>query len=567
MTPGGQQTRMLRWLLLGGLLAAAAALAGACGGSAEQATPTGQEPPSAVATPTPTPTIVVPPEKKGGGTLVVASTLSDIPSTGGQSTQGHEGFRFVGFNISDGLTRWDLSRSDVNADIMPGLAKTWEINPTDPKKWIFHLREGVKFHDGTDYNADAAVFIFDRIKKSVSRGQAPHFDQNQAANVAAFAAPLADWQKIDEYTIEVTTNVVTSFLPYQSSFYLSVSPTRYKELGPDKYPMNPAGTGPWKFDKLVPRERLELVPNKEYWGMAPRADRMIVLPMPDPSSRLAALRTGLVNWVEVPPADAIPGLKKDGYQVHITKTPHTWPYQFLHNRPPFDKKNVRVALNYAIEREGMCKDLLNGTCIPAVSMIYPGHPWYGDPPRKYTYDPKKACEMVKAEGYDRVKFTLLASPSGSGQMLPVPMNEYIQRSIKAGCFDMEIIWVDWSSLGSYHNTHNWDAYDARNGSTASQDPYSAFSRNYHTRSFPPVAGNSGFYSNPEFDSTIEKAEQAFDITERDKWLRKANEVLNEDAAWAYIVHDLNPRVLAPSVQDYVHPQSWFTDNQLPWVKK
>jgi peptide/nickel transport system substrate-binding protein len=554
-------------MLLIAIFAAGALVAGACGGGAKEAAPA---PPTGgtVAAPTPTPTKAPPPEeKKGGGTLVVASTLSDIPDTGGQTTQGHEGFRFVGFNISDGLTRWDLTKGEVNSDIVPGLATSWKIDPTDQKKWIFQLRRGVKFHDGTDYNADAAVYIFDRIKKSVSRGEAAHFNKNQAANVSAFAASLADWRKIDDYTIEVTTTVANSFLPYQSSFYLSVSPTRYKELGADGYFKNPAGTGPWKFEKLVPREKLELVPNKEYWGMAPRADRMIILPMPDPSSRLAALRTGLVNWVEVPPADAIPGLKKDGFQIFLNKTPHTWNYSYLHNRAPFNKKNLRIALNYDIEREGMCKDLLNGTCIPAISMMYPGHPWYGDPPRKYNYNPQKACELVKGEGLDRVKFTINAPTGGSGMMLTVPMNEYIQRMAKAACFDIEFILVDWSALGAYHATHNWDAYDARNSSTASQDPYSAFTRNYHTRSFPPVAGNSGFYSNPDFDRAIEKAETAFDINERDKYLRQANEILNEDAAWVYVVHDLNPRVLAPNVRDFVQPQSWFTDNQLPWVKQ
>jgi peptide/nickel transport system substrate-binding protein len=552
-----------RLFVFGVIALGALAIAGACGGDAE---PTPTQEGGVVATPTAASGDLAPSEKRGGGTLIVAGTLSDIPDTGGQTSQGHEGFRFVGFNISDGLTRWDLTDASVNAGIVPGLAESWEMDAQDPAKWTFRLRRGVKFHDGTDYDADAAIYIFDRIKESASRGEAAHFDPAQAARVRSFGAPLYDWRKIDDYTIEVETNPVFSFLPFVSSFYLSVSPTRHAELGPDEYQTNPAGTGPWKFDKLVPRERLELVPNEDYWGMVPMADRFIYLAMPDAGSRLAALRTGRVNWAEVPPANAVPGLRRDGFQVYLNKTPHTWHYK-MYIRPPFDNKNIRIALNYSIDRETLCEDVLNETCIPSYAMMYPGHPWEGDPPRKYTYDPEKSCEMVKAEGYERIRFTVLTTPSGSGQMLPVQMNEHMQSTMKDACFDLEIMYLDWASRGAYRRENNWADFDAYQSSTASQDPYSAFSRNYHTRSQPPVAGNISLYSNPDFDEAIEKAEQTNDVAERNRWLQKANEILNEDAAWLYVAHDLNPRVLSPSVQDFVQPQSWFTDNQLPWVKQ
>src|ERR1700691_686562 len=86
--------------------------------------------------------------------LRVAMTAGDIPDWTGAPDQGYEGYRFVGFSLYDSMVEWDLSLSDKAADIQPGLAESWEVDPNDPKRWIFHLRKGVKFHDGCDWNAD-----------------------------------------------------------------------------------------------------------------------------------------------------------------------------------------------------------------------------------------------------------------------------------------------------------------------------------------------------------------------------------------------------------------------------
>src|SRR5688572_17858439 len=88
-----------------------------------------------------------------GGVLRIGMTAADIPHTGGQPDQGFEGFRFIGFQLYDSLVRWDLSQGERLPDLVPGLAESWEVNKDDPIKWIFHLRRGVKFHDGTDFNA------------------------------------------------------------------------------------------------------------------------------------------------------------------------------------------------------------------------------------------------------------------------------------------------------------------------------------------------------------------------------------------------------------------------------
>src|SRR5919108_2865937 len=107
-----------------------------------------------------------------GGTLRIGMTAADIPYTGGQPDQGFEGFRFIGYQLYDPLVRWDLSQGEQLPAIVPGLAESWEVSKDDNTKWIFHLRRGVKFHDGTDFNAAAVVWNWDKIKTK----EAPQYD-------------------------------------------------------------------------------------------------------------------------------------------------------------------------------------------------------------------------------------------------------------------------------------------------------------------------------------------------------------------------------------------------------
>jgi peptide/nickel transport system substrate-binding protein len=106
------------------------------------------------------------------GVLRIGMTASDIPRSNGTPDNGFEGYRFLGYPIFEGLLLWDLSRADRVAGLRPGLAETYEQAPDDQKTWIFHLRHGVKFHDGTDFNADAVIWNLDRSFKNDS----PQYD-------------------------------------------------------------------------------------------------------------------------------------------------------------------------------------------------------------------------------------------------------------------------------------------------------------------------------------------------------------------------------------------------------
>jgi ABC-type transport system substrate-binding protein len=510
-----------------------------------------------------------------GGTLRIGMTAADIAHTAGQPDQGFEGFRFIGYQLYDGLVRWDLSQGERLPEIVPGLAESWEVDKNDVHRWVFKLRRGVKFHDGSEFNADAVIWNWDKIRNK----DAPQYDSRQAGNVTFRITVIKSYRKLDDYTVEFITTRPSSFVPFQLVYVLYSSPAQWEKVGRDwnAFAANPSGTGPFKMTRFVPRERAELEPNTAYWdkNRIPRVDRLILLPMPEPTTRLAALRTGQVDWIEVPPPDAIPSLRQAGFQIFLRSYPHNWTYTLNLHRPPWDNKLVRQAANYAVDREGICKSLLNDTCIAAIGEVYPGHPWFGNPPVRYEYNPARARELLKQAGYDgkekRVKTSVLISTSGSGQMLPLPMNEFVQENLREVGIDLELIPIEWNALTQrfrpgFQAPEN-ATLGAMNVSFNFVEPFSAFTRFFHSDSVPPKSANIAGYINPEVDRLIEAAEAAFEPQERDRFLARVHEIIVDDAPWVFIVHDLNPRGLSPKVKGFVQPQSWFVDLTLPWVEK
>jgi peptide/nickel transport system substrate-binding protein len=187
-----------------------------------------------------------------------------------------------------------------------------------------------------------------------------------------------------------TPNVPFSHFPYLVTRILFVSPTAWEKAGRSwtEFAKAPAGTGPFKITKVTPRVSVEMARNPDYWeDRIPKLDRMIVMPMPEANTRVAALRSGQVDWIEVPPPDIIDSLKSAGFQISLWPYPHTWPYVLnVTRQSPFRDKLVRQAANYAVDRDGLVK-LLNGTATPATGLYPVEHPVFGNPQNHYTYDP------------------------------------------------------------------------------------------------------------------------------------------------------------------------------------
>ena len=259
--------------------------------------------------------------------LRVAMTAGDVPSTIGQPDQGFEGYRFVGYSLYDPLILWDLSRADVVADLRPGLATSWAVDPADPRRWILQLRQGVKWHDGCDFTAADVVWNFARVTDE----KAPQFHPKQFALIRDRTNNMEKVEAVDDYTVAVTTPQVDALLPYQLSYWFMISRCKLESLNYDyaAYQKSPSGTGPYKFARLVPQERLELLKNPHYWDSKriPKHDRLVLIPMPEATTRAAALLSNQVDFIEAPLPDTIPRLQF-GYLLGgsiLVETVFTWP--------------------------------------------------------------------------------------------------------------------------------------------------------------------------------------------------------------------------------------------------
>ena len=262
------------------------------------------------------------------GTLRIGMTASDIPLTTGQADNGGEGMRFTGYTIYDGLINWDLSSADKPSDLVPGLAASWSVDETDKTKWTFKLREGVKFHDGSDFTAESVVWNLDKILNDKS----PQYDPRQSAQGRTRIPAVASFKAVDKYTVEIVTKAPDATFPYQIAWIMMSSPARWEKVGKswDAFAKTPSGTGPWKLTLFIPRERAEMVPNPDYWDKprVPKLDKLVLVPLPEANARVAALRSGQVDWIEAPPPDAVASLKGAGFKIVTNAYPHNWTWHF-----------------------------------------------------------------------------------------------------------------------------------------------------------------------------------------------------------------------------------------------
>jgi peptide/nickel transport system substrate-binding protein len=500
------------------------------------------------------------------GTLRIGMTASDIPLTTGQTDQGGEGMRFMGYTLYDALINWDLSRADKPSGLVPGLATSWSVDAADKTKWTFKLREGVTFHDGSAFTAEAVVWNLDKLLKT----DVPQFDQRQASQGRSRIPAVKAYRAIDPMTLEITTGVPDATLPYQIAWVMVSSPAQWEKLGKNwqEFAKTPSGTGPWKLTAFTPRERAEMAPNKAYWDKAriPKLDKLILTPMPDANARTAALRSGQVDWIEAPSPDAVPALKGAGMQIVTNAYPHNWTWHLSsHEGSPWNDVRVRKAANLAVDREGL-KELLGGLMIPAEGFMPPGHQWFGNPKFKLKRDLAEARKLLAEAGYGPAKpfvTKILIAPSGSGQMQPLSMNEFIQQNLADAGMKIEFETVEWNTLiniwraGADHESSR--KATGMNYSYFIQDPFTGFVRHLQCNLKPPAGTNWGLYCGKDMDALFNDIRNTFDAEAQTKVLQKVHEKYVDDALFLMVTHDVNARAMSAKVKGFVQAQNWFQD--------
>ena len=493
-------------------------------------------------------------------------SMADIPLTTGQPDRGAGAYQFTGHTLYDPLVAWEANIATRPGKLIPGLATAWKSDPADPKKWTFTLRKGVKFHDGASFTADDVLWNLDKVLNDKS----PQYDAKQSAQVRPRIPSIASYKKVSDFTVEITTKNVDALFPYQLPWFLISSQAQWEKLGRDwgKVAFEPSGTGPFKLDKLVPRERAELVRNAGYWDTKrlAKTDRIVLLPIPDALTRANALLSGPVDLIETPPPDVMPQLQKGGFKLVTNVTPHVWPYH-VSTLPGSTWTDIRVrkAANLAVDRDAIVK-LMNGLATPAKGQLDQTSPWFGKPKFALKYDLAQAKALMTQAGYSKdkpLKAKVIIAQGGTGQMLSLPMNEFLQQSFKEIGVDVDFKVVELETLYTHWRKGAADEMNAgitsNNIAYVTSDPLYAIVRFFHSGQIAPVGVNWGGYKNPKVDALIDEAKQTFDSTKQDELLAQAHSLIVDDAVLVWVVHDTNPHALSPKIKKFVQAQHWFQD--------
>ncbi|MBR0684254.1 ABC transporter substrate-binding protein [Roseomonas eburnea] len=495
-------------------------------------------------------------------------SMADIPQTTGQPDRGAGAYQFTGHTLYDPLVAWEMDVADRPGKLTPGLATSWEADPSDRRKWVFRLRQGVKFHDGSDFDADAVIWNFEKVLNN----QAPHYDQRQAAQVRPRLPSVASYRKVDAMTVEVTTRAVDSFFPYQMLWFLISSPAQYAKLGNswDRFANEPSGTGPFRLARLVPRERAELVKNPDYWNPAriPKVDRIILVVAPETTTRSNALISGQLDMIESPAPDLLPRLRQSGVRIVENVTPHLWNYHLsLLEGSPWRDVRLRRAANLAINRDEVIA-LLNGLGKPASGVVDPSSPWFGRPEFQVRTDVDAARRLVREAGFspqNPLRTRFIVPTGGSGQMVSMPMNEYIQSAwrevgiqVEFQVVELEVLYTAWrqGAAGELSRAGN---VTSNNIAYLTSDPLYAFIRFFHSNQIAPTGVNYGHYRDAEMDRMLDAATSSFDVAEQDAIMRRVHEKVVNEALLVFVVHDTNPHALGRNVRGYTQAQHWFQD--------
>lgn len=446
----------------------------------------------------------------------------------------------------EGLTAQELG----TYTIVPGLARSWDISK-DGLTYTFHLRPGVTFHDGTPLTADAVKFCFDRQLDE----QGPFYKTGTYPYVRGFLGNVAGVEVVNPLTVQIRLkSPLAPFLQYLAHHSLFIySPEALKKWGKDIV-KHPVGTGPFKLERWDPGVRVVLARNDQYWGGAPSIRQAIYVPIIEAQARLAAIQTGEIDLTMDVPPDSLDALRKDPNVVVAEADSSAVWYVVLNTRHPVLKdRRVRQALNYAVNKEAIIRDILRGTAIVAHSPMSPAYgPYYESNTARYPHDPEKARALLREAGHPNgFDVTFHVPESGSGMQSPVEMGTVIQANLAAVGVRARIQTMEW---GAYLKKY-LDAPDMAEMSwnPSIGDPDHMMYMLLSSDRFPP-AFNAGFYENPRVDELLRQGRTTLDEAQRIPLYREAQRLVAEDAPWIFVDHGKQVIVHRQRVQGFkLHP--------------
>jgi peptide/nickel transport system substrate-binding protein len=437
------------------------------------------------------------------------------------------------FKVTINLYETLLNFGEQDTTVAPGLAKEWKTSE-DGLTYTFTLQEGVKFHDGTDFNAEAVVKNFERWA-SGDEEKFPYYN-------TMFVGDEGD--VIESVTAEGDHTVIIKLTRPQAPFLKNIamdmfaiaSPTAF-EKGDDEFERNPVGTGPFQFVEWKPNETITIQKFDEYWQEGlPKLSKVIFRSIPDNSARLNALLAGDIDLADgINPSDGSAIEGNEELQLFERPSMNIGYLGMTVTRPPFDKKEVRQAINYAIDKQAIVDSFFEGRAEIAKNPMPPSISGYNDEIEGYAYDPEKAKELLAEAGLaDGFEMDLWAMP------VPRPympdggkVAEVIQKNLSDVGITAKIVSHEWGTYLDLASKGDADAFmlgwtgdngDADNFLYALLDEDNIGSNNYT------------YYKNNELHDILIEAQTEIDEEKRNELYKQAQVIIHEEAPWVPLAH-------------------------------
>ncbi|WP_423801969.1 glutathione ABC transporter substrate-binding protein [Neobacillus sp. SAB-20_R2A] len=446
---------------------------------------------------------------KEGGTLVIAR-LSDAENLDHHFMSTINAASITHRKIYEGLVG-----RDKNAQIKPLLAEKWEQK--DDTTWEFTLRKGVKFHDGTEFKANAVKATFDRL-----------LDPNVGSPRAVVFKMVKEVKVIDDYTVQfILSEPFSPLLSILASHEGGIiSPKTIEKYG-KKIIQEPNGTGPFVFESWTPGQEIVLKKNNDYWGEKARVDKVVFKVVPEETTRISMLETGEAHIAEplsVPMMDTVKTSK--AVDVYRSEGYGTEYIGFNVQKKPFNDVRVRKAISYAVEMDSIIKGVYNNVGKKANSLLGSKVFGYNDAMKAYEYNLNEAKKLLAEAGYSNgLEITLKTMDSKER----INMAEVLQSQLKGIGVKVNIQVLEYGTFVEQVNKGDSEMFIISWRNATGDADYNQYNL-FHTSS-QGGAGNTFFYSNKEVDSLIEAARREKDQEKRKELYAQSQELEMKDVVY------------------------------------
>ncbi|WP_336046178.1 glutathione ABC transporter substrate-binding protein [Solibacillus ferritrahens] len=462
---------------------------------------------------------------EGGGDLIIAE-LSDA-----QSLDPHGSNDVSSSNVQSNIYETLVNR-DANGELVPGLAESW--TQVDDLTWEFKLKQGVTFHDGEAFNAEAVKASFDRV-----------LDEKVASPRAFLFEMVTEVKVIDDSTVQFVTEYpfspLLAHLTHNGGGIISPKAIAddYAAMEADSsvaagsvIGTNPVGTGPFKFVSWTPGTEVKLEKFADYAGTPAHVDTVTFKVVPEGATRVAELQSGYAHIIgAVEPSQVANVNGSDGVSVLETPSSSLTYVGFNTQKAPFDNEKVRQAISKAIDRVTLIDGIYEGYGIPAISPLSPGIFGYTEDVTSMAYNLDEAKALLAEAGYaDGFSTTIWTNDNPARQNVAI----VLQEGLKQLNIDVKIEVLEWGAYLEKTAAGEHDMFILGWSNATADADYGLYALFHSSQHGDP--GNRSFYSSEKVDELLDKGRREADPAAREAIYKEALQLISDESPMAFVLH-------------------------------